>query len=253
MGALTDRIAIITGAAGGIGRGCAERFSDEGAKLVLTDINADGLAEVVSAIKDRGNEVIGVTGDIAIEADIDAVVSTAIEAYGQIDALANIAQGGLDEHCDLESATVEVITHALTTGVVQSMLFMQKAFPHMRARGYGRIINTASHAALLGLADFAPYEMTKGAIMALSRNASQAWGKYGIRTNTVLPGARTAAYDVSNAAWEQADAFAVQNPIGRMGDPYADVAPVYVFLASEAADYVNGQVLGVDGGTILFA
>jgi 3-oxoacyl-[acyl-carrier protein] reductase len=253
MGALAGRVAIITGAAGGIGGGCARRFAEEGATLALTDINERGLDEIVAIIEADGHPVVGVPCDIAIEGDIDKVVATTVDRFGQIDILANIAQGGLDEHTRLEDATIETATTAFATGPLQSMLFMQKCMPYMREQGYGRIINTASHAALLGFPGFASYEMAKGAIMALTRTASQEWGQYGIVTNTVLPGARTPAYELSEEAMAALREYEAKNPVGRVGLPYDDCAPPYVFLASEGARYVNGQAIGVDGGVNLIA
>jgi NAD(P)-dependent dehydrogenase (short-subunit alcohol dehydrogenase family) len=253
MGALADRVAIITGAAGGIGGGCARRFAEEDAKLVLTDINEHGLEELVTVIEADGHPVVGVRCDIAIVGDIDRVVATAVDRFGRIDILANIAQGGLEEHTRLEDATIETATNAFVTGPLQSMLFMQKCLPYMREQGYGRIINTASHAALLGFPGFASYEMAKGAIMALTRTASQEWGHYGIVTNTILPGARTPAYELSEEAMEALEEYEAKNPLGRVGLPYEDCAPLYLFLASEGACYVNGQAIGVDGGVNLIA
>ncbi|GAA2361080.1 SDR family oxidoreductase [Dactylosporangium salmoneum] len=193
------------------------------------------------------------TCDVAMENEIDQVVGVAIESFGQIDILANIAQGAMGEMRYLEETKPEDTIASFVTGPLQTMLFMQKCLPHMKERHYGRIINTASHSALFGIPGFTPYEMAKGAIMALTRNASQEWGKYGIVTNTFLPVIRTPAYDLSEQGRAAAKTLAEQIPTGRFGTAYEDCAPMLVFLASEGAGYINGQAIGIDGGRFLFA
>ncbi|MER5625681.1 SDR family NAD(P)-dependent oxidoreductase [Streptosporangium sp. NPDC002544] len=253
MGQLSERVAIVTGAASGVGRGCAQRFADEGAAVVLADIQGELVRELAEEITTGGGKAVAVTCDVAKENEIDQVVGVAIESFGQIDILANIAQGAMGEMRYLEETKPEDTIASFVTGPIQTMLFMQKCLPHMKERHYGRIINTASHAAIAGIPGFTPYEMAKGAIMALTRNASQEWGKYGIVTNTFLPVIRTPAYDLSEQGRAAAKALAEQIPTGRFGTAYEDCAPMLVFLASEGAGYINGQAIGIDGGRFLFA
>lgn len=253
MGILADRVAIVTGAAGGVGGGCADRFAEEGAALVLADIRGDRIQEMADRIVAAGGRAVAVECDVAQESAIDAVVETAIVSFGQIDVLANIAQGGLGDHTYLEGTDPDAALHAFTTGPLQYMLFMQKCLPHMKERRYGRIINTASHSALTGVPGFAPYEMAKGAVMALTRTASQEWGRYGITTNTLLPVVRTPAFDMTEQGRAAAKRLEELIPVGRFGTPYEDCSPLVAFLASEAAGYVNGQAIGADGGRFLIA
>ncbi|WP_147305947.1 SDR family NAD(P)-dependent oxidoreductase [Subtercola boreus] len=253
MGVLDGRIAIVTGAAGGIGEAVSRRFAEEGAGLVLSDIRGDRVQEIAAEIVDAGGRAIAVGADLAVESDISAVVDAAIATYGQVDILANIGQGGMDRHTFLEDTTVENALFTFTTGPLQAMLFMQKCLPHMKAKHYGRIINVASHSAILGLPGFAPYEIAKGGVQALTRNASQEWGKYGIVTNLFLPGIKTPAFDLTEQGREQAVLLATQIPVGRFGLPYEDCTPLVLFLASEGAGYVNGQSIGVDGGKTMIA
>jgi 3-oxoacyl-[acyl-carrier protein] reductase len=253
MGQLSERVAIVTGAASGVGRGCARRFADEGAAVVLADIQGELVRELAEEITTGGGKAVAVTCDVAKENEIDQVVGVAIESFGQIDILANIAQGAMGEMRYLEETKPEDTIASFVTGPIQTMLFMQKCLPHMKERHYGRIINTASHAAIAGIPGFTPYEMAKGAIMALTRNASQEWGKYGIVTNTFLPVIRTSAYDLSEQGRAAAKTLAEQIPTGRFGTAYEDCAPMLVFLASEGAGYINGQAIGIDGGRFLFA
>jgi NAD(P)-dependent dehydrogenase (short-subunit alcohol dehydrogenase family) len=137
-------------------------------------------------------------------------------------------------------------------GPLQSLQFMQKCFPHMKKQGYGRIINTASHAAL-GADGFAAYAIAKGAVMSLTRSASKEWGQFGIVTNTIMPNVLTEAWDRSERVSGYKETMAPMVPVRYLGTPYDDLAPVIVFLASEQAGYVNGQVVAVDGGMGLIA
>lgn len=253
MGRLDGRVAIITGAAGGIGSAAAVRFAEEGARLVLSDIAEEGLTKVGQEVAQRGGEAVTIVGDVSSEDHVDEVVSTAIQRFGQLDILANIAQDGLEEHTYIADTTTEITERAFRGGPIQSMRFMQKAFPHMRERGYGRIINTGSASAVYGLPGYTAYEMSKSAVQALTRMAAQEWAQYGIVTNTFLPVVRTPAFDLTEQGREGAKEVAKTNPTRRFGTPYEDCAPLLGFLASEEAGYINGQSIGVDGGKYILA
>jgi len=252
MEVLAGRVAIVTGAASGIGRSVARRYLREGAAVVAADINADGLQGLAGASGANEARLVTVTCDVADEAQIDEVIRVAFERFGQVDILANIAQGGLGDHRFLDETSVQAAMTSFIAGPLQSMLFMQKCLPAMRDRHYGRIINVASHSALIGSPGFAPYEMAKGAIQALTRNASQEWGPHGITTNCILPIVRTPAYDLTEQGRQAAAALEESIPVRRFGTA-EDCAPVFLFLASEEASYVNGQMIGIDGGFRLFA
>lgn len=253
MGILEGRVAIVTGASGGIGGASAIRFAEEGASLIVSDINKEGLDSLVSEIKAKGGNAVAVTADLAKEEDIDEVVNTCIKEFGKVDILANIGQGGLGEHTHLSEATPELAMYSYQTGPLQSMLFMQKCFPYMKKAGYGRIINVSSASALVGAPGFSSYEMAKGAVMALTRNSAKEWGKYGIVTNCFLPVLKTPAYDMTEQGKAAAEAMKEQIPLGYFGTSYEDGSPIIAFLASEGASYLNGQFIGIDGGAYLIA
>ena len=247
MGVLDGRIAVVTGASSGIGRACAVRFAEEGAAIVASARRLDKLRELVCDIEAGGGQAMAVACDVTNEEDIDNVVRSAAGRFGRIDILANIAQGGMDELHDILATTPERALYSFTSGPLQSLLFMQKCFPFMKKQGYGRIINTASPAAVTGFPGTTAYGMAKGAIMALTRNASQEWARFGIVTNTFLPWVRTETFDESPIA-RNLEQMEAASPLRRMGTAYEDCTPVLAFLASEGAGYVNGQVIAVDGG-----
>jgi NAD(P)-dependent dehydrogenase (short-subunit alcohol dehydrogenase family) len=253
VGLLEGRVAIVVGAASGIGRASAIRFAEEGASVVGCDRRVPELEETIKEIESKGTEALAVECDVAEEAQIDNVVGSAAERFGRIEILANFAQGGLDDHAYILEATRERVLESFLTGPLQSLLFMQKCFPYMKAQRYGRIVNAASHSALVAPPGYTAYAMAKAAIMALTRSASQEWGQFGIVTNTILPLARTPPWDWTPQATEAAKGMAERNPMRRVGDPYEDTAPVVAFLVSEGAGYLNGQAIGIDGGARLFA
>jgi len=252
MDLLHDRVAIVTGASSGIGRACARHYAKEGAAVVVCARRKSLLDQLVDEIRATGGKALAITCDISDPAQIDAVVDGAIRAFGKIDILANIAQGGLDEQEYLTELSEERAVFMYRTAAVQSLQFMQACLPHMQARQYGRIINTGSHAAVNGQPGFAAYALAKGAVLTLGRIAAKEWAQFGIVTNTIMPVVRTDVYDNSPQGREAAERLAATNPTGRFGTP-EDCAPLLAFLASEGAGYINGQVIGIDGGGMLLA
>ena len=253
MGILQDRVAIVTGASSGAGHGCALRFAEEGAKVVASARRKDRLDDLVKQITANGGTAIAVECALFKEEEIDHVVQTAISTFGTVDILANIGQGALEKPCYLHELTVDVALDTYMGGPIQSLLFMQKCFPYMKEKKYGRIINCGSQSTLSGLPGFGGYEMAKGAIQALTRNASQEWAKYGITTNVFLPAHWSDAFKNSQQGIDAGNAAAANSPMERLGLPYEDVSPMVTFLASEAAGYINGQCVAIDGGLQLIA
>jgi len=252
MGLLQDRVAIVTGASSGIGRACARHYAAEGARVVVCARRKSLLDQLADEIGAAGGTALAVTCDIADPAQIKAVVDAAIATFGKIDILANIAQGGMDEQEYLTETSEERAVYMFRTAAVQSLQFMQACLPHMQARHYGRIINTGSHAAVKGEPGFAAYAIAKSAVTGLSRVAAKEWAQFGIVTNTILPVVRTEAYDKTPQGRQSAERLAGTNPTGRFGTP-EDCTALLAFLASEGAGYVNGQVIGLDGGAHLLA
>ena len=253
MGILQDRVAIVTGASSGAGHGTARRFAEEGAIVVASARRKERLDALVKDIKAKGGRAIAVPCDLSNEDEIDNVVQTTISEFGKVDILANIGQGALDQQAYINEVNRQNAFDAYIGGPLQTVLFMQKCFPHMKERNYGRIINCGSQSALMGLPGFASYEMAKAAIQALTRTASQEWAQYGISTNVVLPAHWSDALENTPQGIAAGKAAAESSPMGRLGTPYEDVSPIIAFLASEPAGYINGQSIAIDGGLRLIA
>lgn len=252
MEVLKDRIAIVTGASSGIGKVVALEYAKEGASVVVCARRLENLEELVRQVTAAGGKAVAVTCDVTRDEDIDRVVQRTIEEFGTVHILANIAQGNMGDMSYLGEVTIQGALDSFISGPVQSLRFMQKCFPYMKEQNYGRIINTASHSALFGEKGFAAYIMAKGAVMALTRVASQEWAPYGIVTNTVLPVVRTEAYDMSEQGKDFAEYLKTAIPTGRFAPP-EEIVGAFILLASEGASYINGQSLGLDGGWHLIA
>lgn len=252
MAVLDNRVAIVTGASSGIGRTVALEYAKQGARLVVCARRLEKLDELVKEIGSAGGEALAVACDVTREEDVARVVDATVEAFGAVHILANIAQGNMGDMTYLDEVTVQGALDSYVSGPVQSMLFMQRCFPFMKEQRYGRIINTASHAALFGEKGFAAYNMAKGAVMALTRVAAQEWAPHGIVTNTVLPVVRTEAWDMTQQSRDFAESLRDAIPTGHFARP-EEIVSAFTLLASEGASYINGQALGLDGGWHLIA
>ena len=256
---LAGRTAIVTGAGRGLGRAIAELYAREGARVVIASRSADGSAAAAEAIEAAGGTAIAKPTNIAIKSDVVDMVGFAVETYGSLDILVNNAQswGTRDEPTGLPVPTpLELFDDAeldwtFDTGFRGTFWAMQAAFPHMRERG-GRIINFASWYGAIGNAGTVGYNITKEAVRALTRTAAREWARHAITANVVAPTAKTdSADEVERANPEGMAAAVAAIPMRHLGDPYLDIAPAVLFLATDDARYITGQTLGVDGGTFL--
>jgi NAD(P)-dependent dehydrogenase (short-subunit alcohol dehydrogenase family) len=239
---LDGRVALVTGGAEGIGRGIAKRFIDEGAQVVIADLNAD-LGEQTA--KDIGARFVAC--DVRTQA-AEAVAGT-IEAFGTIDILVNNAWGG-GELSRVENKTRAGFDNGFAVGFFGPYDAMQAAFPVMKAKGWGRIISMCSLNGVNAHIGSVEYNAAKEALRTLTRTAAREWAATGIVANVICPATVSAALErVLETNPEIGAAAGAMIPMGRMGDPYDDIAPVAVFLASEGARYLTGNTLFVDGGS----
>lgn len=251
MPRLQNKVAIITGAASGIGQGAAELFAEEGARLVLVDRNTAGLAETGSRLRAGGAAVVEVAGDLAQAATIDRVVEAALAAYGQIDVVFNNA--GIMPYGDLQSLT-EALWDEVQAVNVKAMFLMCKAvIPHMLKRGRGSIINTSSVMATLTEPGYEAYTTSKAGVIGLTKALAVSYAEQGVRCNCVCPGWVDTPMNrqVAEAAGGLDKLLPIikrQQPQGRMAST-REVAYAVLFLASDEASAVTGSALYVDGAS----
>jgi NAD(P)-dependent dehydrogenase (short-subunit alcohol dehydrogenase family) len=246
-GALGGKVAVVTGAGQGIGRGIALGLADAGARVAILERDADTGARTVGEIVEHGGAALMVPGDVRERANCEAIVARAIDTFGGVDVLVNNAQqvpmGPLDTCTDDDLYT------AWESGTLAAFRLMQLCHPIMTERGGGAIVNLASGAGTEGLAGLGAYAVAKEGIRALTKVAMREWGPDGVRVNTVCPWARTDYWDGLTEREQQARVR--HNPLRRIGEP-EEIAAVVVFLASDAGAYVTGQTIHVDGGNMGF-
>jgi NAD(P)-dependent dehydrogenase (short-subunit alcohol dehydrogenase family) len=245
-----SKVAVVTGAGDGIGKGVVRRLAAEGATILATDVNDEtGNATTRELIEEFGAKAEYLHTDVGNQDQVEAMIARAIDRFGAVDILVNNAWGGGRGLQRVENYTNADINHAISIGYMGPFWAMKAAFPSMKAKHFGRIINVCSLNGVNAHMGTVGYNSAKEGLRALSRTAAREWAGYGITCNIICPGAATAAYRTFRAmAPEMADAMAAANPMGRMGDPETDIAPAVAFLASEDSRYMTGNTLYLDGG-----
>ncbi|MFI1732321.1 SDR family NAD(P)-dependent oxidoreductase [Streptomyces acidicola] len=246
---LQDRSVVVTGAGGGIGRAAALRFAEEGAKVLVADLNPEGAQETVKSIESAGGTALAVIGDLSDQTVVDTVVERAVEAFGGLDVLVNNA-GVMDRMSALADVDDAEWERVLRVNLTAPFLLTRAALPHMLAAERGSIVFTASEAGLRGSAAGAAYTASKHGVIGLVKNLAVMYRKQGIRANAIAPGPTMTGIqvDADNEAHGPAvvGQFIGAN-IGRLGSAEEQAAAI-VFLASDAAAFVNGAILPVDDG-----
>ncbi|MCH9805701.1 SDR family oxidoreductase [bacterium] len=250
MEALKDKTVIVTGAAGGIGRAVAEEAGHAGARLALVDADAARLGETAAAIRAAGAEVLPCVVDMTDRAAWQKCIDDIAAHFGGIDVLVNNAIWVKYE--PMAEVKEDVYRRQMAIGVDAVYWGIQAVTPHMLAQGAGSIVNMTSPASVHGIPNGSVYAAVKGAISALTRQCAVELGQKGIRVNAVAPGPMPTPGTmrvVDEEGWKKRLA---RSPLGRLSTPEG-VARVVVFLASDAADCVNGDVMFVDGGRSISA
>jgi len=246
---LKDKKAIVTGAGRGIGRAVALAFAREGADVLVNYHSNDAAAkEVVEAIQGLGRMAIAVKTDVSNYGDVQSMVEQCVRDLGGVDILVNNA--GISRPGMLLSMTEESWDRIIDIHLKGTFNCTQAAARHMKEKGWGRVINVISTAGLFGTVGQINYASAKAGIIGFSKSASRELGRYGINVNVICPGVTATEMTEKVRTDEKLKQIYLSRiQLGRFADP-EEIAPAFVFLASDDAGYITGQVLGVDGGYI---
>ena len=249
-GTLEGKIALVTGAGSGIGRATALAFAREGAKVVVADVAAEGGKETLRLIEEAGGSGFFVEGDVSITGDVRTIVQAAVEHYGRLDCAFNNA-GIEGAQAPTAECAEENWDRVLAINLKGTWLCMKHEIPIMLKQGGGAIVNTASVAGLVGFPNIPAYNASKGGVIQLTKTAALEYAKQGIRVNAVCPGViRTPMVERFLGGSPEAEAqFVAMEPVGRMGLPQ-EIAEAVVWLCSDAASFVTGHAMAVDGGLV---
>lgn len=251
MRGLTDKVAVVAGGAGGIGTASSTRLAEEGVSVVVGDVNADAAAEVVARITDAGGRAVPVDFDIAVESSVAELIGTALDTFGGLDLLhcnaAALDPETIMQDTDVETISLDIFDRTLSVNLRGHVLCTRHALPHLVARGGGAIVYTASAAAFIGEPQRPAYAIAKSGLTALTRHVASRWGKQGIRANAVAPGL---IMTPAVRGGSMADHAIARVPHTRLGEP-TDIAAAVAFLMSADGEWINGQVLSIDGGATM--
>jgi NAD(P)-dependent dehydrogenase (short-subunit alcohol dehydrogenase family) len=250
MGRLQDKVAVITGSGDGIGAGIARRFAAEGARILVAERDERTGAPMAEQLtKEFGVAATFVRTDVGIKDQVLAMIAAARDEWGTVDILVNNAWGG-GTISRVEKKTDADLAHGMSIGLYGPFWAMQAAFPMMKAQGWGRVVNLCSLNGVNAHMGSLEYNCAKEALRTLTRTAAREWAPTGVTVNAICPAAKSATFKRVMAEHPELVASAdAANPMGRMGDPEEDIAPVALFLASEDCRYLTGNTLFVDGGS----
>ena len=248
MQRLTDQVAIVTGAAQGIGRGIASVLAVEGARVVICDLDADNAESTATDLRAQGLDVLAVATDVTERASVDAMAARVVADYGRIDILA--ANAGIYPTAALAEIDDAMWDRVMDVNVTGAVRVVQACMPTMVSRTYGRIVLTSSITGpLTGQPGFAPYGASKAALLGFMRSAAVELATSGVTVNAVLPGnVKTPGF--ATMSEEHQRLMLTSIPMRRYADP-EEIGWAVRFLASPEAGYITGQTLIVDGGQVL--
>jgi NAD(P)-dependent dehydrogenase (short-subunit alcohol dehydrogenase family) len=240
---LAGKVALVTGAAGGIGAATALRFAREGALVAVNDVGAADAARTAGEIQSAGGKALAVAGDVTRRADVVRVVDEVTRTFGRVDVLVNNA--GINRDAMAAKMTEEQWDAVLAVNLKGTFLCAQAVLPGMRERGWGRVINTSSVGALGNIGQ-ANYAASKAGVIGLTRTLALEYARHGVTVNCIAPGAVMTRM-LAGVPDPIREKIVAQIPAGRIAQP-EEIAGVHVFLASDESAFITGQVLFVDGG-----
>jgi glucose 1-dehydrogenase len=245
---LKDQVAVITGAAAGIGLACAKRFAAEGAKVVLSDVAVEKGERAAEDIQAAGGDALFVKCDVGAKADVDALIASAVAAFGRVDCL--VANAGIVHAADFLDLAEEDFDRVIRVNLKGVFLCGQAAARQMAKQGGGTIINMSSVNAVMAIPAITPYVVAKGGVNQLTKVMALSLVDKGIRVNGIGPG--SIATELAQAVLsdpEKRRGALCRTPMGRFGEP-DEVAKIAVFLASDDSSYLTGQTIYPDGGRL---
>ncbi len=243
-----EQVAVVTGAARGIGRAVSLAFVGEGAKVVLVDVNSELLERLREEIVHRGGQALSVPCDVSKSADVKGMVNRGLDAFGRIDVLVNNA--GIIRRGTIETVTEEDWDRVIAINLKGTFNCCKAVVEPMKRRGGGNIVNVSSISGKMGDITSAPgYGPSKAGVIALTKTLALQLAPYGIRANSVAP---HAIETEMSAQWsdQRRKEIVAGIPLGRLGRP-KDVAAAVLFLASDAASFITGEILDVNGGALM--
>jgi NAD(P)-dependent dehydrogenase (short-subunit alcohol dehydrogenase family) len=253
LGWLKEKVAVVTGAASGIGRATAERFAREGARVVLADVDEAGLGAVTRGIRSAGGEASATRCDVSVEAEVEALMAFAADTYGGLDTVFNNA--GIEQPVTPSTEVTESLFDRVVSVNLKGTFFGCKhALPLLKARGGGTIVNNASVSAFANVGGNVSYAASKGAVMSLTRVLAIEYARENIRVNAICPGVIDTGMNrrnlgLSSDPGEVAARWLQATPMGRMGTP-EEVAQTVLYLASSQSSFTTGVGLLIDGGRV---
>jgi NAD(P)-dependent dehydrogenase (short-subunit alcohol dehydrogenase family) len=254
MRGLSGRVVLVAGGAGGIGTATCVRLGEEGASVVVADLDGDAAAAVATRIQEAGGTAESTVVDLRDEESVAAAIQLTVKAFGGLDVLhanaADLSPETIGQDSDIESLPLEVFDRTIAVNLRGHLLCARQAIPRLLERGGGALVFTSSAAAFAGEPERPSYAMAKSGLGGLVRHVASRWGKLGIRANAVAPG-----LVLTDTIRESLDPAFRDMALGitrsaRLGTP-EDIAAMVAFLASDDASWITGQIISVDGGAVL--